>query len=182
MRAGDDFAGVEGGGAWRYAVGCERFVRGVRDCFWREGMRQRFEGGVVVEREVNAFVGVDEDDDTRSVGWLRVMREGDTGRLRVARACIRVDVRNSACRVRQFPAGRHGLAIRLCGHGPAHRCGIFDMPCPYCRSIGIVSAAIGVVAMRRCERELVRIGEAVRVAVPVGERCDVVAASGHGCG
>jgi hypothetical protein len=57
--AGDGFGGVEGGGAWRDAVCCEGFVRGVRDCFWREGMRQRFEGGVVIEREVNAFVGVD---------------------------------------------------------------------------------------------------------------------------
>ena len=48
-------------------------------------MRQRFESGVVVEREVNAFIGVDEDDDARRGGWLRVIG-GDAGRLRVVRA------------------------------------------------------------------------------------------------
>ncbi len=67
MGAGDGFGGVEGGGAWRDAVCCERFVRGVRDWLWRERMWQRFEGGVVVEREVNALVGIDEDDDARRV-------------------------------------------------------------------------------------------------------------------
>ena len=41
-------------------------------------MRQRFESSVVVEREVNAFVGVDEDDDARRGGWLRVKGEEAT--------------------------------------------------------------------------------------------------------
>ena len=89
---------------------CERFVRGVRDCFWRERMWQRFEGVVVIEREMNAFVGVDEDDDARRGG--------------------------------QFPAGDGAIVV--------------------------------------VEREPVRICEAVRVAMPVSECCDVVAASGHG--
>ena len=65
VRACDGFGGVEGGGARSDAVRYKRFVRGVRDSFRREGMRQRFERGVVIEREVNALVGVDEDEDAR---------------------------------------------------------------------------------------------------------------------
>jgi hypothetical protein len=68
VRACDGFGDIEGSSARRDAVRCERFVRGVRYGFRREGMRQRFESGVVIEREVNAFVGVDEDEDARCGG------------------------------------------------------------------------------------------------------------------
>ena len=42
-----------------------RRVRGVPGCSARRD-GQRFEGGVVIEREMNAFVGVDEDDGVAS--------------------------------------------------------------------------------------------------------------------
>ena len=61
--AGEGFGGVEGGGAGGDAVGRERGLRGGRDGLLRERMRQCFERGIVVEREVHAFVGFDEDED-----------------------------------------------------------------------------------------------------------------------
>jgi hypothetical protein len=96
VRAGDGFGGVECSGAWRDAVRSERFVSGVGDGFRREGMRQRFEGGVVIEGEVNAFVGVDEDEDARRVE--------NVGHYRIARACIRADVGHGTRCGGQFPA------------------------------------------------------------------------------
>jgi hypothetical protein len=92
--AGDGFGCVECRRAWGDAVGCERFVGGVRDCFWREGMRQRFESGVVIEREVCALVGVDEDDDACAIAWLSVMS-----------SVVRTIEAGSARSIRHFPAG-----------------------------------------------------------------------------
>ncbi len=98
MGAGDGFGGVEGGRAWRDAVCCERFVRGVRDCFWREGMRQRFEGGVVVEREVHALVGVDEDDDARRARHSLLAMALIVVAVARASANLRSDARGGASR------------------------------------------------------------------------------------
>ena len=67
VRAGDGFGGVEGGGAGCDAVRRERSLGCAADGFGRERMRQGLEGGIVFEREVNAFVGVDEDEDARAV-------------------------------------------------------------------------------------------------------------------
>ena len=57
--AGEGFGGVECGGAGWDAVRGERGLRGGRDWFLRERMRERLEGGIVVEREVNTFIGLD---------------------------------------------------------------------------------------------------------------------------
>lgn len=59
VNASEGFGGVECGGAGGDAVRCERGLRGGRDWFLRERVRERLEGGIVVEREVNAFVGFD---------------------------------------------------------------------------------------------------------------------------
>src|SRR5690348_10220445 len=58
--SGESFHRVECGGARGDAVRCERGLHCGRDGFLRERMWQRFEGGIVVEREVHAFVGFDE--------------------------------------------------------------------------------------------------------------------------
>jgi len=61
--AREDFGGVEGRRAGGDAVRSERGLRGVRDWLLRERVRQRLECRLVLEREVNAFVGFDEDED-----------------------------------------------------------------------------------------------------------------------
>jgi len=99
VRTRNGFGGLEGGGAWHDTVRGERFVRGMRDSFRREEMRQRFEDGVVIEREVNAFVGVDEGDDARGVGQLRV-----------APTCVCSVVARGTRSVGQFPAGDVAIA------------------------------------------------------------------------
>ena len=77
MDAGEGFHRVECGGAGGDAVWRERGLRGGRDGFLRERVRQRFEGGIVVEREVDAFVGFDEDEDPSAVfGRLRTSARG----------------------------------------------------------------------------------------------------------
>lgn len=63
MHAGEGFGGVECVGAGADAVRRERGLRSGGDWFLRERVRERFEGGIVVEREVHAFVGLDEDED-----------------------------------------------------------------------------------------------------------------------
>src|SRR5690348_12579111 len=62
--SGEGFHRVECGGAGGDAVRRERGLRGGRDGFLRERVWQDFEGGIVVERKVDAFVGFDEDEDT----------------------------------------------------------------------------------------------------------------------
>jgi hypothetical protein len=115
----DGLGGIERGGAGCDAVGRERGLRGGGDGFLREWVRERFERGVVLECEVRAFVGFDEDEDGRGVFVRRV-------------------------------------------RGVARVSGIFG------RSSSVP------------QRDPVRSCEAVRVALPAGERRDVVAFSCHG--
>ena len=65
MNAREGFGGVEGGCAGGDAVRSERGLRGVRDWLLRERVRQRLERRLVLEREVDAFVGLDEDEDAQ---------------------------------------------------------------------------------------------------------------------
>ena len=117
--AREGFGGVERGCAGCNAVGRERGLRRGGDGFLRERMGERLERGIVLEREVRAFVSLDEDEDGRGVFVGRV------------RGVVRVS-------------------------------GIFG------RSSSLP------------QRDPVRGGEAVRVALPGGERRDVVAFSCHG--
>jgi hypothetical protein len=68
MRAGDELGGVERGRARCDAVRCEGGLGGRGNWFRSERMRQGFESGVVFEREVNAFISFDEDEDARGGG------------------------------------------------------------------------------------------------------------------
>ena len=127
VNASQRFGGVEGGGAGGDAVRRERGLRGVRNWFLRERMRKRLERGVVLEREVHAFVGFDENQNSRTgVGRWRLM-------VGVAPSIV-------------------------AGH---------SMLCPYGRNPG------------RAEDDVVRVREARGVALPVGERRDVVRFPGH---
>ncbi len=63
--AGEGFGGVECGGAGRDAVRSERGLRGVRDRLLRERMRQGLKCGFVLEREMDAFIRLNEDEDAR---------------------------------------------------------------------------------------------------------------------
>jgi hypothetical protein len=58
---GKRFGGVECSGAGGDAVRRERGLRRAGDGFLRERVRQRLEGGIVLEREVNTLVGFDQD-------------------------------------------------------------------------------------------------------------------------
>jgi hypothetical protein len=57
--AGEGFGGVECGGAGGDAVRRERGLRGGGNWLLRERVREWLEGGIIVEREVHAFVGFD---------------------------------------------------------------------------------------------------------------------------
>ena len=76
MDAGEDLGGIEHCGARRDAVKRERGLRGFRNRLLRERLRQRFEGGVLLERDVRAFVGFDENENRRRVleGRIRFLR------------------------------------------------------------------------------------------------------------
>jgi hypothetical protein len=65
------FGGVERRGAWHDAVRSERGLRGIRNGSLRERMRQSFEGGVVLKREMRAFVRFDQDENARRGVGLR---------------------------------------------------------------------------------------------------------------
>jgi len=63
MRAADGFGYIESCCAVGNVVRRERVTRRLRDRFLRQRMRQRFERGVIFEREVRALIGLDQHDD-----------------------------------------------------------------------------------------------------------------------
>jgi len=162
--AGDRLGGVECGGAGRDAVRRKRGLRGVRDRLLRERMGQRVECGVVFEREVHAFVGLDEDEDP-----LRVCLGGH-----VTRRVIPSEVPRSFA----FP-----LAFR--GAGRSSR-DLLLVPVAEgnSRSLTAIRKRRGLVrddtvVGGRVENNEVRIREARGVALPIAERRHVVGFADH---
>ena len=67
MPAGDNFRDIKSGGTGCDSVRRERGLGGGRNRLLRQGVRQRFEGIIILERKVRAFIRLDQRDDGRSV-------------------------------------------------------------------------------------------------------------------
>ena len=65
--ASEGLSSVERSRARRNSVPGERSLRRLRDWLLRERMRQRFKRSVVLEREMRAFVGLDQRENRRCV-------------------------------------------------------------------------------------------------------------------
>ena len=88
----------------------ERGLRSVSKRFLRQRMRQGLEGGIVLEREVHAFVRLDEHEDARIVIW----------RCAVGRGGIeREPVRIREARGVALPVGERRDVVGFAGHGEA---------------------------------------------------------------
>ena len=83
--ARERFGGNECRRTGRDAVLRERRLRGVRDGLLRERMRKRFEGVVVFEREMYAFVRFDEREDLLGCIVCGSWRQSEPVRIREAR-------------------------------------------------------------------------------------------------
>ena len=63
VEARDGFGGVKGGGAQRHAMRRERGLRGLGNRLLRERVRQGFKRRLVFERQMDALVGFDENEN-----------------------------------------------------------------------------------------------------------------------
>jgi hypothetical protein len=114
MDARHGFGGFECGGAGRDAVERERCLRGGGNWFLCERMWERFERGIVLEREVRAFVGFDENEDGCGVAHFPAGR--DPVRIRESRGLA-------------LPVSERRHVIKFACHGVAEMCGgVFVAP------------------------------------------------------
>lgn len=104
MNARDDLGYLKRGSAWGDAVERDRCLRGSGDWFLRERMRKRFEGVVVLKREMRALVGFHEHEDRRHVADFPAER--DPVRVRETR-CVAPPI-GERCAVVEFSC--HGGA------------------------------------------------------------------------
>ena len=74
MSASDGFGDIEGGCAGSNSLPCECGLHIFGHGFQGKRMRQGFPGRILFERIVNAFVGLDEDEDWMVSGWQGAAR------------------------------------------------------------------------------------------------------------